>query len=46
MRDGEDMLQAWVEPTPQAPMETNDNPELVLLPEGGAIAIAPRSGQA
>jgi len=23
-------------------METNDNPEFVLLPEGGAIAFAPR----
>ncbi len=45
MRDGEDLLQAWVELAPQAPMETDDNPELVLLPEGGAIAFAPRRGQ-
>ncbi len=46
MRDGEDMLQAWVELAPQGPMETDDNPELVLLPEGGAIAFAPHRGQA
>jgi hypothetical protein len=46
MRDGEDMLQAWVELAPQAPMETDDNPELVLLPEGGAISFAPRREQA
>ena len=45
MRDGEDMLQAWVELAPQAPMETDHNPELVLLPEGGAIAFAPHRGQ-
>jgi hypothetical protein len=32
MRDGEDMLQAWVELSPQAPMERDENPELVLLP--------------
>jgi hypothetical protein len=31
---------------PQAPMETHENPELVLLPEGGAIAFAPHRGQA
>jgi hypothetical protein len=46
MRDGEDMLRAWVELSPQAPMETDENPELVLLPEGGAIAFAPHRGQA
>jgi hypothetical protein len=44
MRDGED--KAWVELAPQAPMETDDNPELVLLPEGGAISFAPRREQA
>jgi hypothetical protein len=46
MRDGEDMLQAWVELSPQAPMERDENPELVLLPEGGAIAFAPHRGHA
>ena len=46
MRDGENMLQAWVELAPQRPMQTDDNPELVLLPEGGGIAFAPQPGQA
>ena len=46
MRDGEEMLQAWVELAPQAPTETNNNPELVLLPEAGGIALAPRRGKA
>jgi hypothetical protein len=46
MRDGENMLQAWVELAPQGPMQTDDNPELVLLPEGGGIAFAPQPGQA
>jgi len=40
------MLQAWVELAPQGPMQTDDNPELVLLPEGGGIAFAPQPGQA
>jgi len=46
MRDGENMLQAWVELAPQGPVQPNDNPELVLLPEGGGIAFAPQRGQA
>jgi hypothetical protein len=46
MRDGENMLEAWVELAPQGPVETENNPEPVLLPEGGAIAFAPRRGQA
>lgn len=46
MRDGENMLEAWVELAPQGPTETDNNPELVLLPEGGAIAFAPRREQA
>lgn len=45
MRDGEDLFQAWVELAPRAPMETDHNPELVLLPEGGAVAFAPHRGQ-
>ena len=46
MRDGENMLEAWIELAPQGPTETDNNPELVLLPEGGAIAFAPRREQA
>ncbi|MGB8750036.1 MAG: hypothetical protein WCD54_29320 [Pseudolabrys sp.] len=41
MRRSEDMLYAWVELAPQAPMDANDNPELVLLPEAGAITFPP-----
>lgn len=35
------MLYAWVELAPQAPMDANYNPELVLLPEAGAITFPP-----
>jgi hypothetical protein len=41
MRRSEDMLYAWVELAPQAPMDANYNPELVLLPEAGAITFPP-----
>jgi len=46
MRDGENMLEAWIELAPQGPTETDNNPELVLLPEGGAnrFRASPRTG--
>ncbi len=39
MRDGEDMLQAWVQIAPQGPMQRGDIPATILLPEAGKLAF-------
>lgn len=39
MRDGEDMLQAWVQIAPQGPVQRPDIPATILLPEAGKLAF-------
>jgi hypothetical protein len=39
MRDGEELLQAWVEIAPQGPMQRTDIPATILLPEAGKLVF-------
>jgi hypothetical protein len=40
MRQGEDMVLAWVQLAPQGPVHAQaDNPATILLPEAGKLAF-------
>jgi hypothetical protein len=39
MRDGEDMLMAWVQLAPQGPVQRPDIPATILIPEAGKLAF-------
>jgi hypothetical protein len=43
MQAGVSMLMAWVELAPQGPVQGNDLPVTICLPEAGHIAFGPRS---
>jgi hypothetical protein len=42
MRDGEDMLQAWVRIAPQGPVQPPDIPSTILLAEAGERLVFPK----
>jgi hypothetical protein len=43
MRDGEEMLQAWVQIAPQGPGQGTDIPATILIPEAGKLAFSKQS---